>query len=138
GPWVKSVYPLGGTRGTDLKCNVSIAGADRSLTVKVPENAPAIFEQRFEIDGRLSNPVLMATDTLAEKLEQEPNDATAQGLSFSVPSMLNGRIDKPADVDVWSFDAEKGKLLTIEMQAARLGSSLQALVAIQDANGKEL
>jgi hypothetical protein len=52
--------------------------------------------------------------------------------------MMNGRIDKPGDVDCWRFTAKKGEVFEIDLRAARLGSPLLGLLVLTDESGKEL
>ena len=52
--------------------------------------------------------------------------------------LLNGRIDKPGDVDYWSFQGKKGEPIVLELRAQQLGSPLQGVLTVCDAQGKEL
>ena len=82
--------------------------------------------------------MLLDLDDLPEMMETEPNDLPAQATKVTVPAMLNGRIDKPGDVDYWSFEARKGEAVALELRAQRLGSPLQGVLTVCDAQGKEL
>ena len=50
-----------------------------------------------------------ALDTLPECLEQEPNDSPAAAQRVSLPVIVNGRIDRPGDWDVFSFEGHAGQ-----------------------------
>jgi hypothetical protein len=52
--------------------------------------------------------------------------------------VLNGRIDKPGDLDYWSFQGKKGEAVVLELRAQQLGSPLQGVVTVCDGQGKEL
>lgn len=56
----------------------------------------------------------------------------------AVPSSTSGRIDPAGDVDRFQFEAKKGEVLSFEVQAAQLGSWMDALLVIEDSAGKEL
>jgi hypothetical protein len=79
-----------------------------------------------------------------EILEQEPNNSIAQAQAVSVPVTVNGHIDggvsaggKP-DEDYFRFHASKGEQLSIEVAAARLGSPLDSVIEVLDAQGKSI
>ena len=139
-PYIDRVYPLGGRRGETA--NFLLAGQDvpaAPVEVKLPADGPNDYAWRFPCgDGREANPVLLDLDDLPERAEAEPNDLPAQANKAAVPAMLNGRIDKPGDVDWWSFPAKKGEMLALELRAAQLGSPLQGVLTVCDAQGKEL
>ena len=139
GPTVDRVYPLGGRRGTDTRYELSGSNlpADPVL-ISLPAEAPARFSTRINLPENSSNVFTLALDDLPEFLEQEPNDASAQTQPVEVPAVLNGRIEKPGDVDVWAFHVSKDETLEFDAQAARLGSPLDSVLVLIDAAGKEL
>ena len=71
-------------------------------------------------------------------MEAEPNDHPADVKPVAIPAMLNGRIDHPGDVDYWAVEAKKGDTLDLDLRAARLGSPLDSVLSIEDAQGKPL
>ena len=82
----------------------------------------------------------LATDKekLPEQQEAEPNDTAAQAGAITAPAVAIGHIDRPGDRDVWSFAAKQGEPLSLDVQAARLGSPLSPVVVVRDSAGKEL
>ena len=48
--------------------------------------------------------------------EKEPNDSPKESLSFSIPSILEGTIDQPADTDFFAFKLEDGADLALEIE----------------------
>ena len=54
----------------------------------------------------------------------------------TLPVTINGRIFPREDVDIWTFEAQKGETLTCEVMAARLGSPLDSRIEIRDPNGQ--
>jgi uncharacterized protein YdeI (BOF family) len=69
--------------------------------------------------------------------EVEPNDNTAQSLS-DIPTTLFGDIGTRSDVDFYSFTANAGQTLIVDVDAEVLGSRLDAEVNVSDpATGAE-
>jgi hypothetical protein len=128
GPWVDSIFPLGGKRGQTVKVTpTGHALPPTPIEVRIPESdSPAWLP--LLVAGKMTNPVLFEGDDLPEVL---PGDAP-----LSAPAVLNGRIDKPGDVQAWKLQLTKGKGVVLEMHSARLSSRLQGTLALKDATGK--
>ena len=87
----------------------------------------------------ISNRVPFAVDTLPECLEQEPNDQQAQRPAGRVcPVIVNGRIGKPDDSDVFCFEGRAGDEIVAEVMARRLNSPLDSVLKLTDASGRQL
>ncbi len=63
--------------------------------------------------------------------EAEPNDTTAQGLS-ELPATIFGDISKRKDVDFYSFIANAGQTLILDVDAEALGSRLDPEINLSD------
>ncbi len=137
-PHVNRVYPLGGRRGGKLE--LELAGSNLATTTAQVELSSPSGEQtvRFDQAGAKSNPVPLDVDDLAEILEHEPNDTPAGAPLLSASAVCNGRIQVPGDVDLWSIEAKKGETIDLEVRASRLGSPLDAVLTVADAEGKQL
>lgn len=141
GAWIDDVFPLGGKRGGEL--TVELHGQALSkpqLKVQIPADAPETFVFDAQHDGRVT-PLMFEVGDAEEIVEREPNDAApGMGVAYASGSLivLNGRIEKPGDNDVWAFDLAKGDKLELEVHAARLGSPLDSLLVLRDADGAEL
>lgn len=77
----------------------------------------------------------------AEFVEAEPNDDPGHARLLPVPGGISGRISPRAsgaqtDVDFVAFDARQGERLTIEALARRLGSPLDTVIDLVDAQGQ--
>ncbi|MEX1228703.1 MAG: PPC domain-containing protein [Planctomycetaceae bacterium] len=59
-------------------------------------------------------------------------------VSVAAPVTVNGRIFPREDVDVWSVSLKKGETLTAEINAARLGSPLDAYLEVRNSSGRRL
>jgi hypothetical protein len=138
-PILDCVYPLGGRRGGKVALRLSGQGVPAEpVEVVLPADAPASFAYRYHAAGRPSNAVILDMDDLPEYLETEPNDTPDRAQRVSLPAVVNGRIDRPGDMDVWSFSARKGRALVLDLRAARLASPLYGVLTLTDAAGKVL
>lgn len=138
GPWIDSVYPLGGRRGTEVKLEGQGQQLPQSLTAKVPDVAPGIPYHAFEYGGRTLNPIRFDVDELPEVQETEPNASAIQSQIVAIPVVANGRIDQAGDKDSWQLALKKGESLHIQCRASLLGSPLAAELVLRDAAGKDL
>ncbi|WP_425615738.1 hypothetical protein NA78x_005669 [Anatilimnocola sp. NA78] len=137
GPWIDSIYPLGGQRGSMTQFEVLGHGVE-TIEATVPQTPAPVITHFFTGQGEMLNGVTLELDDLPELREQEPNNELAQAKSLSLGSIANGRIERSGDIDIWSLDLKKGEAVQLDVRAARLGSPLDAVLVIRDATGKEL
>jgi hypothetical protein len=139
GPWVDRAYPLGGRRGS--KARFELAGQElpsEPVEIALPSAGQSEHIYRLDVNGKQTNPFLLDLSDLPEHLEAEPNDSPSRAKPVAVPAVLNGRIDRPGDVDYWSVTLRKGEAFEFNLKACQLGSPLSAVVVLSDAAGKEL
>lgn len=146
GPFIDSIYPLGGRRGS--KVAFQLAGTNLpdspvalQLPAVPPESNELTWSTQIAIAGRQSNTIRLELSDLPEAMEAEPNDSS-EGIASSepvaCPVVLNGRIDRAGDIDVWRFAARKDERIDIELHGSRLGSHIDSILSIQNLAGKEL
>ncbi len=139
GAYVRSTYPLGGQRGSNLQLALSgLALPTRSALLSLADASAGFVVWQRE---PLANPVLLTVGDCDELLEQEPNDeSSTDGVPrvSTLPVVCNGRIDKAADIDCWSFTAKKGQQLVFDVLAERLGSQLDSELIVVDAMGRQV
>jgi len=137
-PYVTGLFPLGGRAGEP--CSVEVKGWNlpvQSLTLDPAfdrgRSIRPVFVERNKI---YSNTVGFVVDVLREVVEKEPNDSpeTAQKVGSSV--VVNGRIDRPDDVDYYEFDGSGA--IVAEVYARRLYSPLDSMVRLTDRTGRVL
>ena len=90
-------------------------------------------------DGGLYDPIPIYVSQ--EKIINEAddnNDTVKNAQRIEVPSVVNGRMDKEADIDYFSFEAKKGDTLTFEVIARRSQSLLDSFISIENAEGTRL
>lgn len=93
-------------------------------------NGPTLNRVRYEVT---MHPELVEVD--------QNNDTPQTAIPLTIPSAFNGRISATngtksgADVDCVSFQATQGQRLTLEVVAARAGSTLDSHLEILDEQG---
>jgi hypothetical protein len=100
--------------------------------------SPRVLSVRVRQDGKVSNLTPFAIDTLPECAEQEPNHSPATAQRVTLPVIINGRIAKPGETDVYRFEARAGERVVAEVYARRLDSPLDSVLRLTDAAGKQL
>jgi hypothetical protein len=69
-----------------------------------------------------------------EAPDREPNDTPEQAFEAFLPAIFTGAISKPGDVDYYKIQVKAGEELSFYNGAMLIGSSLQPVVAILDAD----
>ncbi len=89
-----------------------------------------------------SHPVTTGRDTqvlVTPVKEQESQEKEGRPLRISVPSLVEGSIDRPGDVDRYEFKVERGEQLAFEIETPQTGPPLfNPRLSILDAEGKEI
>ena len=138
-PFVTSIFPLGGTAGTQTTIEANGWNLPASnLTPQAKDKGPGVYPVSASCKGLTSNPVPFAVDTLPECLEQEPDNEQANAQQVTPPLIVNGRIDQPGDVDLFRFEGRAGDEIVAEVYARRLDSPLDSTLKLTDANGRQI
>lgn len=136
-PFVTSVFPAGASVGTAPTIELAgwhLEAARREFPLKDP--APGLHRVAFRGRyGWMSNLRPLAVDELPDVMEQEPNSTIGQAQSLATPVIVNGRIDSPADVDIFAVEGQASARLVVETWARRLDSPLDTLVKLTDSAG---
>jgi hypothetical protein len=148
-PYITRYFPLGVRAGETA--TVAIEGVNlggiRELKIEAPKQAaewktvPITLQENAALP---LNKVKLVVGALPEIVEQEPNNSLAQAEAVSFPVTINGHIDggaKPGEVsdeDYFRFRASKGQQLTIDVEAARVGSPLDSVIEVLDAQGNAI
>ncbi|MBM4153923.1 MAG: hypothetical protein FJ221_02695 [Lentisphaerae bacterium] len=138
-PYLSGVFPLGGRAG--VQTTIDVMGWNlpkKNLTLTPDGPTPGALPIAVDKGDRISNFVPFAIDTLPECLETESNDdlRTAQKVEF--PMVINGRIGRAGDRDLFRFEGRGGETMVVEVTARRLHSPLDSIVRVFDATGKQL
>lgn len=132
-PFVTSIFPLGCRVGASP--TVSVEGWNvEGARVEAPPT---------DVEGRASvvivcrvihaNPMPFAVNALPEFLESETASPGARRIT--PPVIINGRIDRPDDWDVYEFVGRSNETIVAEVTARRLDSPLDSVLRLTDAAG---
>jgi hypothetical protein len=112
----------------------NLDGAELSLPAS--DSPPGVYSLAARRRGFESNRVPFALDTLPEGFEQEPNNDPAHARRVHLPLIVNGRIDRPDDRDVFRFVGQSNDTVVAEVCARRLDSPLDSVLRLTDARGR--
>ena len=138
-PFVTSIFPLGCRAGE--QASIELKGWNLptgKLTMNTKGKKPGVYPVSVRAKNLLSNQMPFAVDTLAECLEEEPNNELKSAQKVTLPMIVNGRIDRPGDWDIFSFAARAGGQIVAEVYARRLDSPLDSVLKLTDAQGRQL
>ena len=137
-PFITQMFPLGGRAGVNTVA--SISGWNLPTTRLPLDTRPgdSMRQTTYHKGKKLSNSVPYAVDTLPECEESESNDATKDAQRIDLPKIINGRIDRPGDIDVFRFEGRAGDAVVAEICARRLNSPLDSLLRLTNTSGNVL
>ncbi len=136
-PFVTGIFPLGGRVGEPVKIEISGWNLEKAVLAPPPKEAGAgIYMLAAAGGGLVSNYVPFVLDTLPECLETEPNDVPSAPQKLQLPVIVNGRIDRPGEWDVFEVEGKAGEAVVAEVWARRLGSLLDSFIKLTAADGK--
>jgi hypothetical protein len=152
------IVPLGGSAGTSLDVQISAADADEAkqlvfdhpglkaewlekgkfkitITPDVPEGT---YDVRLLGPYGLSNPRLFAVSHgLTDVPEKEPNDVPAAAQPAAINTAVAGTSDGNGQ-DLYRLAVRQGQRLTIDCQATKLDSEIDACLSLMAADGAVL
>lgn len=136
-PFISNVYPLGGRLNESVTLSIRgfNLGVDKYV-LNLTKVQPGVYPFKLGSREKETNRVAFMVDTLPECFEREPNDTPAQAQYVAVPIIINGRIDRPDDWDVFQFSGRGGDTVVVEVHARRVDSPLDSVVKLTDAAGR--
>ena len=142
GAYLRSSFPAGlprGQGGTVQLFGWNLAATNQFLAHAVAASAATGRLDFAEITRpQIPNPLRLALGEGTEIIEVEPNDSVAKAQKIVPPLTVNGRLDRPGDVDRFAFSARKGERFEFKLLASSPGAPMDSLLTIEDATGKEL
>lgn len=135
-PYITQAFPLGGRAGQPV--TAAIEGwnlASSQLPLETAAEGPHIRRAAVKDGDTPSNFILYAVDTLPEFTETETNDSPDQAQRVPIPIIINGRIDKDGDEDLFRLDLTAGQELVAEVYGRRLDSPIDSLLRLTDEKG---
>jgi hypothetical protein len=148
-PYITRYFPLGVHAGETTAVAVEGVnlGGVRELKIEAPKQAAGQKTVPITLKENAAlplNKVRLVVGDLPEIVEQEPNNSLAQAEEVSFPVTIDGHISggaKPgegSDEDYFRFHAAKGQQLTIDVEAARVGSPLDSVIEVLDAQANAI
>ena len=134
-PFVTGSFPLGGPAGQ--KTSVALTGwnlPQKELTLDESAAQPGVIA----VPGKFFNSIPFAVDDLPECLADGSNHSTDTAQSVTLPVIINGRVSRPGENEVFKFQGHAGETIVAEIVARRLDSPLDSFLRLTDAAGKQL
>jgi hypothetical protein len=138
-PYLAGIFPLGGRAGTQVQVEAlgwNLPAGKSSLDAGKMQ--PGIHSFVARTNGRPSNEKPFMVDDLPEGFEKESNDSPGKAQKITAPIIINGRIDRPGDRDVFRFEGRAGDRIVAKVYARRLDSPLDSAIKLTDAKGRQL
>jgi len=145
GGQVLSTLPAAFTPLTPPQESMS-AGRKLPFLVELKADAPiGTYPIRVQTPDGISNVLLFTVGAFPEVTEAESkpesqehaNDSLETAERIEVPVIINGTLRGP-DRDYYRIHAKQGERLVFEVEARRLGSAIDPVLRIVDAEGKQL
>lgn len=157
-PVLTAVVPAGGQAGTSVTVTVEGSSLEglRDLRTTVPNltvkkldgnrftltipsgTTPGVYDLRAVGTHGMSSPRAFFVSNRVEVLEKEPNDELDKPQAMPLDAVVNGRIEKPGDIDCYQFAGKAGQRVVLECWADRIDSQLRAVLELYDSRGKRL
>lgn len=145
GPYIQQAFPpalASASRAQPVQLlGWNLSGTNRWTSVLVEPRPTPIDGTGGRIPvgpADMAFPFLLESSALPGDLEIEPNHPPAAAHPIVIPSVTHGRIDPAGDEDVFTFHADKDQELEFEIIASNRNSPLDAVVSIENADGKSL
>ena len=166
-PTLTGVSPSGGRRGTAVRLALNGNGLDGEMLVRsrIPgtitelttdgterlylleidsDAEPGAYPLAVETSAGRSNPWLFSVSGLPETFETEPerpralrNDLASRAQPIEAPIIVNGSLDA-ADRDLYRIRLRSGQSIIFEVEARRLGSAIDPVLAIRSPESRTL
>ncbi len=166
-PTLTSVSPPGGQRGTAVRLALKGNGLEGKIRIRsqIPGTITALTTEGparlylLEIDpgaetgayplavetaNGLTNSWLFSVSALPETRETESkspraprNDLAPAAQRIEAPVIVNGTLSE-ADRDLYRIELEAGERIVLEVEARRIGSAIDPVLAIRASHGKTL
>lgn len=136
-PVVTSVFPL--SVRTNSETLIELAGYNLPFRITNAVRAAAAGEVDVSLAPdryRSLKPFKLRVGDEPHGREREPNDTPADATALAARGSVNGRIDTPADVDLFRFEARAGEALVLETDAARRGSPVDTRIEVLHPDGR--
>ncbi len=135
-PFVTSLFPLGTRAGS--KTELTVTGWNLPaghIKMDARRMLPGVFPVSLRQGTLVSNRLPFAVDALPEADEKESNDEPQSAQRIKLPVIVNGRIQRPLDLDTFRIEGRGGDVIVAEVRARRLDSPLDSVLKLLDSQG---
>lgn len=140
-PIVSVPYPLGGRLGSTTRIGFLGKAAEgvEAIILKLPDQAGSRLpvSARFP-SGKSSGMAILATSSLPESTEIEPNNDPKIATPVTLPCAVSGGLQSPRDQDYYQFPATKGQAVVFTAVSRSLGSPSLLTMRVLNADGGQL
>ena len=98
--------------------------------------APGTHQFRIITPNGSSTAGRIVVSPYPETQEREPNNSFGEAQELALPMTVHGLLPKPGDTDSYRFQAKAGQEVVCLINAGGLGSRLDPVMELVDANGK--
>lgn len=141
GPFVDSVFPLGGKPGQRLKVRLNGVNLPQEYAeIQLPDQPGSVYRWQPEHASISAQgiPLQISAARRMSEIEAVHADDPLDVSGESGPLVIDGRITAVDEIDAYQFAAVKGHPLTLKIDASQLGSPLDAVLSIFAADGRKL
>lgn len=141
-PCINVPFPMGAQRGQTI--DVTFAGSNveglQPVNLQIPSDPQRewINVAAKRPGGTSSGFATMSIGDGVEAIEQEPNDDIKQATRVEFGASLNGRFERPGDVDHFVFTAKKGQKLSFAGITRQQGSPTDLVLRLFNAAGAKV
>ncbi len=141
-PLARAPFPMAGDAGKKLTSTLAGDGMEESrISLVMPDDAGPTPVGNFTARGRRAGPagiVSIPVSDLPIQLETEPNNTSSNATRIVWPGSIQGRFQKPEDVDWYEFAAKSGDKVLVNGQTRSLGSGCDLSIELFDSSGKRI
>lgn len=135
-PFIRSVFPLGAARQTHARVELSGWNLPVSqVEIDTDDRSTGPMQLSVRTDGHFSNGVRFAVGDIAETSEAE---ARPEPQRVPLPALVNGRISRPDEADIYRFAGKTGQAVVAEIFARRLDSPLDSRLTLHGPDGRQI
>jgi len=137
-PFITSVFPLGAEQGKEVRAAINGWNLPAGKLTLGAQQGETVRQAHLNYDKGITNAVSYMVDPLPAVQEVVTSTAPVNIQNVTIPVIIDGNICDSLDKDTYSFRAEEGDKITLEVYARRLNSPLDSLVRIMDSTGAVL
>src|SRR5262245_2609008 len=110
-----------------------------TLEITVAPNVePGIYRFRLKTAMGTTNAFPFAVTPFTETAERGMNQSFETAQQVSLPATITGNISRRGEIDYYRFKAQAGQQIVFETMTGAIGSQLNPVVTLFDADGKKL